>query len=99
MGGTSLNEKQWIFPSNEPGKLGERYIMAACLRIVVKLVFETHCYSFDGKTYLQDDGGPIGLRFTNHVAKIRMNIWAKQVRKVLSNNKVNVYFSKSYVVE
>ena len=46
---------------------------------------------------MQDDGEPIGLRFTNCVAKVRMNYMAKQVLLILKNNKIDVKLWKSYV--
>ena len=35
----------------------------------------THPYSFNGKTFLQKAGGPIGLRDTCAIARVVMNTW------------------------
>ena len=71
--------------------------MAAAPRIATITLFETHCYSFDGKTFIQDDGGPIGLRFTACIAKIRMNHWARMLLKILNDSKVKVRLANLYV--
>ena len=68
------DETMWIF-AEEPGKTGIRQRMAVALMIGVKTMVETHVYSFRGHNFLQSDGGPIGLRFTGTIARIRMNHW------------------------
>ena len=96
-GAKPVNENQWQFTEVEPGRSGEKLLLAACLRIGITVLFETHCYSFAGHDYLQSDGGPIGLRFTSCIARIRMNNWANNVQRILSECKVKVYLAKSYV--
>ena len=91
------SDKQWDFPCSELGRTGERLLLAACLRIGIKFTFESHCYSFGGHCYIQNDGGPIGLRLTNAVARVRMLNWALEVLRVLENNKLKVLLCKSYV--
>ena len=46
---------------------------------------------------MQTDGGPIGLRVTNAVARVRMIRWAKDVLKILEGCSVKVHLCKSYV--
>ena len=69
----TLTEEQWIYPDEEPGKLGETKLLSCALRIAVKVMFETYTYEFGDYIYLQEDGGPIGLRFTACLARVRMN--------------------------
>ena len=80
--GPGTGDEQWSFPQY-PGRTGERTLMSVALRIDIQVIFETHVYSFGGTDFIQSDGGPIGLRFTGVIAKIRMNHWSKQVIKIL----------------
>ena len=52
-----------------------RGILAGVMEVMVELLFSTHLYSFGGNTYLQKDGGPIGLRGTCAVARVLMCEW------------------------
>ena len=61
--GRCTEEQQWIYPDN-PGKLGTKLLLAAALQIVINVLFETHTYQFGGHSFIQLDGGPIGLRVT-----------------------------------
>ena len=56
-----------------------------------------HVYSFDGKVYKQTSGGAIGLRLTGVVARICMDRWAKELTRLLEENKVKVYLLIKYV--
>ena len=71
--------------------------MAACIEVVIKILFKTHCYSFGGKSFVQTDRGPIGLRVTNALTKRRIANWAGKVKKFLNNNNIKVHPANSYV--
>ena len=94
--GAGGSEKQWEY-APEPGKLGTKLLMAAATRIRVLPVFETHVYAFGGHEFKQSDGGPIGLRFTGVLARIRVSHWANKVINVLESNNIKVLLAKSYV--
>ena len=50
-------------------------------------MMNTHLYTFNGKIYLQQEGGPIGLRSTCAIARIVMNKFdARWLEKMESNN-------------
>ena len=90
-------EKEWIFRDDEPTNNEKKMLLAACMYIVIKLIFSTHTYSFGGVSYLQTDGSPIGLRVVNPIAKIRIAHWLRQVLKILENIKVKCHLVKSYI--
>ena len=96
--GAGGSEKQWEY-APEPGRLGTRLLMAAAIRIGVLAVFEMHVYAFGGHEFKQSDGGPIGLRFTGVLARIRVNHWANKVINILESNNIKVLLAKSYVVD
>ena len=58
----------------EPDEPTLRKMLALAYAEGVKTVFQNHTYTFNGKIYLQRDGGPIGLRLTAAVARL-VCIW------------------------
>ena len=70
---------QWIFPELTVGQGELKKLLGACLEVVVKFVFSTHMYKFGGKTFVQSDGGPIGLRLTAALAKLRIADWSAKL--------------------
>ena len=56
------NEEHWYFPEVELTELEKRMIVATVVKIGVLVMMYTHIYTWDGETYLQRAGGPIGLR-------------------------------------
>ena len=50
-------------------------IVAKMVQIAVITMMNTHLYEFNGVVFLQQAGGPIGLRATCAVARIVMNYW------------------------
>ena len=49
--------------------------MATMVQIAVLTMMNTHLYEFNGKIYLQQAGGLIGLSGTCAVARVAMNYW------------------------
>ena len=63
------SEANWQFPKVEYTKLEKKKIVATIIQIGILVMMNTHVYSFDGKIFLQKEGGPIGLRSTRGGAK------------------------------
>ena len=74
-------EKQWIFPNKNPSEQQIREIQARCAEIATRFLFSNFCYKFQGKTYLQSKGGPIGARVTMAAARIVMSEWGGRVEE------------------
>ena len=68
-------EENWIFPNIELTEQEKRMIPATGIYIGVIVMINTHVYEFNGETFLQKAGGPIGLRSTCAVARVVMNAW------------------------
>ena len=62
-------------PKTKPTKLQTKKMMALALEVGVKAVMQGHMYQFDGKVYLQSEGGPIGLELTGAVSRVVMLLW------------------------
>ena len=99
MGPHIVNGKkvQWLYKSESPNITQLKWLISACMRIIIKTNFNMHCYSFRGSWYKQTDGGPISLRVTNSITKFRIADWASRVSRILSESKVKVYIFKSFV--
>ena len=61
-------EEKFVHPEREATKEEEILLFATALEIAVKFLFSNNLYQFGGRTYLQKDGGPIGLRATMCIA-------------------------------
>ena len=77
MGADTGKKVQWEFPNVELTALEKRKVLANVLKIAVLTMFGTHIYTFDNRYYLQQRGGPIGLRATCAVARLTMVEWDK----------------------
>ena len=64
MGREIGSQEQWIFPEGILTDEDKKRILGAVIRITVELLFSTHLYTFGGDVFLQQLGGPIGLRAT-----------------------------------
>ena len=95
--GKQDSDTQWIFPDITPTAADERRLLAAALALAVRFIFSTHMYTFGGRVYLQSDGGPIGLRLTCALAKLRMAVFARTLKQILSTNHIEVSMAASYV--
>ena len=69
------DEELWLFPTTEPTELEKRRLLACCVEIGIRKAFTSHLYKFAGQTFLQLDGGPIGVRLAGAVARVVMGEW------------------------
>ena len=56
-------------------ELDKEMILMTMIEVLVNVVMASHVYKFRRKSYLQCDGGPIGLRSTVCLAALIMKIW------------------------
>ena len=70
------NQDQWEFPPMGNGltEQEKKLVMAKVMKTAVLAIFKTHTYSIAERFYLQQKGGPIGLRLTSCVARLVM-LW------------------------
>ena len=66
-------------------------------QIGIRILWETYCYNFGGKTYLQGEGGPIGQRPTMAASRLVMEEFFAEYRKVLEQAEVKIMLMKVYV--
>ena len=89
--------EQWIFPKVELTDLEMKKIIGRVLQIAVETMFCTHIYKFGNKFYLQQRGGPIGLRATCGVARLTMIMWDRLWLEMVSDMGLNIEDAARYM--
>jgi hypothetical protein len=72
------NEEHWFFPGAELTEHEKRMIVVTIVKLLVLVMMNIHIYTWDGETFLQTAGGPIGLCSWCAVALVVMNEWDAQ---------------------
>ena len=83
-------DKMWRSKEVEWTRLEKRVAVAEMVRIGVICMMNTHTFLWDGKWFLQKEGGPIGLRGTCAVARIVMLWWDGQLLDILNKNNIRL---------
>ena len=91
------NEEHWYFPNVELTELEKRMVVATVVKVGVLVMMNTHMYTWNGNTFLQKAGGPIGLRSTCAVARVVMNEWDSRWLELCSKNNIKIGRSNRYM--
>ena len=67
--------EKWIPAASDPDEDQTRALVALALSHCVEVVMKNHTYKLGDKTFLQSDGGPIGLELTGAVSRAFMMMW------------------------
>ena len=94
---TGEGDKSWVFPKRSPTEQQKRELVSRMAEIGVRAVWENFVYTFGGKTYLQQEGGPIGARLTMACARLVMQNWGRIYRGILVRCKIDFWLSGCYV--
>ena len=89
--------EQWCWPKAEITEKVRIELIGRMVEIGVRVMFENLVYSFGGENYLQTEGGPIGIRGTGAVAKLRTRSFCKKLKRVIEEGKMTVEMLKIYV--
>ena len=80
-----MNEKckndyydSWKFPKENFNKYEQKQMIVEAVSVAINLIMNNHIYVFDGKVFLQEDEGSIGMRLTGILAEIVMIFWCKK---------------------
>ena len=92
-----LNEDDWIYPRRQPTEAETRLIMGHVAEIGTRMIFENFCYQFGGKSYQQQEGGPIGARVTMCAARMVMQHWARGYSNILQQAGLRLPLLSGYV--
>ena len=58
-------------------EVDKKTLTAMVMKTAVMQIMSNHVFEFGGRTYLQSDGGSIGLRLTGAVCRVVMDRWVK----------------------
>ena len=81
----------------EPDGNEIRRMWCEAVGVLIREVMGNHCYKFEGRLYIQEQGGSIGLDLTGVVAEIYMSWWDKQLIVLLREDGIFVLFYERYV--
>ena len=76
VGGDSIgDDAKWTRVSRKITEKEKKQIVSRVFETAVLVCMNTHVYSFGEDLYLQQYGGPIGMRFTAALANVVMKCW------------------------
>jgi len=75
----------------------EKLIASMVVECSIVTIMSTHVYSFNGKHYLQSNGGPIGLNSTASLASIIMCWWDRMWIRLLNKLTIKCLLYYRYV--
>ena len=97
MTGCSEIDDKWtegVIPNDE---INRKKVLGKVLEIAVIKVFRSSFCSFQGKTYLQKDGSPIGCELSGEVSRVVMGFWDVKYKDLCENNCIKKDLDLRYV--
>ena len=71
--GKTVKVEKWSWRGKrEPTMMQKKRMIASMMQVMVGAIMRNHHYQFDGKLYLQQTGGPIGLKLSGVLARLVM---------------------------
>ena len=83
--------------ARKPGNKQKKKMVALAVAEGVKACMSHHVYCVGDKTFLQQDGGPIGLELTGAVSRSFMWRWDKLYLEKVKKAKINMMLYERYV--
>ena len=75
----------------------KKKMIARMIYVGVRECFRNHAYNFKDEMYIQQSGGPIGLKLTTVVAEIVMAEWDVKFREKMLENGQETLLDETYV--
>ena len=76
VGGESIgDDSKWSTVRRNITLEEKRVVVSRIIEMAVLVCMNTHVYSFGPDLFLQQSGGPIGMRFTAALANVVMKMW------------------------
>ena len=91
------DQDQWVFPRVVLTPEDKKEILGTVLSIATTALFKNHFYSFGGKMFKQEGGGPIGLRGTCALARLMMQIFDVKWEDRLTRLRVVTWLISRYM--
>ena len=77
----------------------KRDLFGIMVEIGIRVLWSHFCYTFGGKIYHQQEGGPIGARITMAASRLRMQDWAEKYTMVLVKSSIRLYLKPTNYVD
>ena len=58
----NTEDQQWFFIKSNPNEEEIKEMIGMVTEVAVRILWQTYCYDFGGRTYVQKEGGPIGQK-------------------------------------
>ena len=88
---------QWYWPKGEIPTKDRIELVGRMLEIGIRIMFKNLVYSFGGEYYLQEEGGPIGMRGTGAVSRLITRDFCMKLKRILIKGGIDVKMLKIYV--
>ena len=92
-------EISWTFPTCKPTSQEKRDLFGIMVEIGNRVLFTNFCYTFRGKIFLQQVGGPIGARITMAASRLRMHVWGEKYGQILFRSSIHMYITPTNYVD
>ena len=90
------NEENWA-RARMPGNKQKKKMLGLTVALGVKACMENHTYKIGNRTYLQQEGGPIGLELTGAASRAFMWRWDKMYLEKARKAGVEIMMYERYV--
>ena len=87
----------WRDIPKDMSDLEKRTLIAMAMKVGVMEIMGNHMFEFGGQTFLQSDGGSIGLRLTGAISRVVMDKWANKLKGKMEENKIECKLMTKYV--
>ena len=97
----SNKEIKWVWSRDlsqrPPDGLQKQMMIVLMMKAMVSFVMTNHIYQTGDQFYVQETGGPIGLKLTTTLAEIVMGEWDKQFNRLMEIRELKLPVYKRYV--
>ena len=90
-------DKQWHFIRKNPSEEEIKEMIGTVTEIAIMILWQTYCYDFGGKTYMQREGGPIGQRPTMAASRLVMQDFFEKYHNILVSSGLRTFLMKVHV--
>ena len=91
------DQEQWTFPKIVLEDWEKEEIVSEVISLATAAMFRNHYYSFGGKVFHQESGGPIGLRGTCSIARLVMQLYDHKWSKRMVELGITVWLMVRYM--
>ena len=91
------DQEQWTFPKIVLEDWEKEEIISEVVSLATAAMFRNHYYSFGGKVFHQESGGPIGLRGTCSIARLVMQLYDTKWTRRMEELGITIWLMMRYM--